>query len=91
MRSLRERLKVLRYVWHEEHNWCPDEEGNLEKHFSIFLIRYSWINLTMGFKTWLCSKRGHQWEDHGYATPDSGCIDMVCSRCGYSAGRHILY
>ncbi len=29
-----------------------------------------------------CRWKGHAWEDHGYAGPESGAIDMECSRCG---------
>lgn len=39
----------------------------------------------------LCRLRGHKLEDHGYGNPDSGCIDIVCVRCGWSAGRQWLY
>lgn len=38
-----------------------------------------------------CSLFGHAWEDQGYAGPDSGCIDLVCTRCDYRAGRTVLY
>ena len=47
-------------------------------------MRHLWARL-------VCKFRGHEWEDEGWATPDSGCIDMVCQRCGYSPGRHWLY
>jgi len=39
----------------------------------------------------VCAVRGHDLEDEGYANPESGCIDMVCQRCGYSYGRVVLY
>jgi hypothetical protein len=32
----------------------------------------------------------HEFVDEGYATPESGCIDMVCKKCGMSH-RTILY
>ncbi len=33
----------------------------------------------------------HNFIDEGYATPESGCIDMVCSKCEFSPERIILY
>jgi hypothetical protein len=38
-----------------------------------------------------CISHGHNFVDRGYAGPDSGCIDMVCQRCGYDAGTTWLY
>lgn len=38
----------------------------------------------------ICEKFGHKLEDEGYATPDSGAIIMVCTRCGWSH-KTILY
>lgn len=40
----------------------------------------------------LCILFGHaELEDEGWATPDSGCIEMVCKRCGKGYGRVWLY
>ena len=33
----------------------------------------------------------HNLIDEGYGTPESGCIDMRCDRCGYSFRTHWLY
>jgi len=38
-----------------------------------------------------CEWRGHDLVDNGYATPDSGCIQMDCKRCGWSSLTHWLY
>lgn len=38
----------------------------------------------------ICRIRGHKWADHGYATPNTGCIHMECERCGIGY-RHVLY
>lgn len=38
-----------------------------------------------------CRLTDHDLIDEGFATPDSGCIDIVCKRCGWSAGRQWLY
>lgn len=42
-------------------------------------------------KVLVCSIRGHKLVDCGYATPDSGCIQMMCNRCGYTYPTHWLY
>jgi len=39
----------------------------------------------------VCKLKGHDLVDNGYATPDSGCIQMDCNRCGYSWPTHWLY
>lgn len=39
----------------------------------------------------VCAVRGHRVVDVGHAGPESGCIDLVCERCGYSHGRTYLY
>lgn len=38
----------------------------------------------------VCSVRGHQWEDDSCVGPESGNMDMYCSRCGESF-HHQLY
>jgi hypothetical protein len=38
-----------------------------------------------------CAVLGHKLVDSGYAGPDSGCIDIGCTRCGWSAGHVQLY
>lgn len=37
-----------------------------------------------------CNWQGHDWEENGYANPDSGAIVMDCKRCGYHVS-HTLY
>jgi len=39
----------------------------------------------------VCKIKGHDLEDRGCATPETGYIDMTCRRCGFSYPRHILY
>ena len=39
----------------------------------------------------VCQVRGHDLVDEGYGNPESGCIDVCCKRCGWSAGRVWLY
>lgn len=39
----------------------------------------------------VCRVRGHDLIDEGYASPESGCIEITCKRCGHSYGRHYLY
>lgn len=39
----------------------------------------------------VCLVRGHDLVDNGYATRESGCINVECQRCGYSYGTQWLY
>ena len=55
------------------------------------LPSWMWSGVKMLFLRIVCRIYGHDWEDLGYATPESGCIDMVCKRCGYGPGAHWLY
>lgn len=38
-----------------------------------------------------CLLLGHDLQDDGYGTPETGCIDINCHRCGRSFGRTVLY
>lgn len=38
----------------------------------------------------ICEHTHHDWEEHGYAGPESGAIDMECKRCGHNI-HHQLY
>lgn len=51
--------------------------------FVIDLLNFASATLT-------CKIHGHTLTDEGYAGPDSGCIDLRCSRCGWSH-HHTLY
>lgn len=42
-------------------------------------------------KVAVCACVGHKLVDSGYGGPDSGCIDIGCSRCGFSYPTHHLY
>ena len=37
-----------------------------------------------------CETFGHNYEESGYAGPESGCIDVYCTRCGHG-WHHQLY
>jgi hypothetical protein len=39
----------------------------------------------------VCALLGHAWIDNGFGGPDSGCIEMECTRCGFSAPTVWLY
>ena len=49
------------------------------------------INMEEYLKGMTCVVMGHDYEDHGYASPESGCIDVYCNRCGHGFGKHQLY
>lgn len=38
----------------------------------------------------ICCKRGHAWEDTSICTPDTGTMELTCTRCGFTDGT-ILY
>lgn len=46
-----------------------------------------WVNVRMLAGAAVCKVRGHAWVDNGYGGPESGCIDMHCTRCGH--GYHV--
>jgi hypothetical protein len=35
----------------------------------------------------VCKVKGHEWEEVGHCTPDSGYIGRQCSRCGLLHGE----
>jgi len=39
----------------------------------------------------ICKVKGHDSEDQGYGTPETGCIHVVCNRCGRTLAHQILY
>lgn len=55
----------------------------------------SWVILTWRLPTVLrafrCLLLDHDLRDDGYGTPETGCIDINCHRCGRSYGRTVLY
>ena len=46
------------------------------------------VHATLRLACWVL---GHDDEDQGWGSPESGCIDIVCARCGRSFGRTWLY
>lgn len=56
----------------------------------INLFWMTWFTLKVLTLYQVCLLKGHDLIDEGYAGPDSGCIDMVCKRCGWSS-RTWLY
>jgi len=54
----------------------------------LLVINLFWSLYYMAITTILyqiCLRYGHDLVDEGYAGPDSGAIDMVCKRCGWSS------
>ena len=49
------------------------------------MVEVKWV-----INTKICEWQGHELVDEGYAGPDSGCIDIVCRRCGWNY-RKTLY
>lgn len=73
-------------------------DGEFLRNMTAYERKREWLLIWSGahsLKYWLryqiCRMRGHDFADEGYASPDSGCIHMVCRHCGYSPGRHWLY
>ncbi len=80
----------------EELEWKEIEAGYRYQQFMFDhpkLVKFWDVWLTIKF--WplflVCKIKGHDLVDNGYATPDSGCIQMDCRRCGYSYPTHWLY
>lgn len=46
-----------------------------------------WANACMLAGMVICKVRGHAWVDNSYGGPESGCVDMHCTRCGH--GHHV--
>lgn len=75
------------YCFHMEHK--PTKLG-----FIWFKLQGKYYFLTKAeeyVQGMLCVLLGHKIEDQGYANSESGCIELVCTRCGYCEGRHYLY
>lgn len=64
-----------------------------EEQFSLYDLEYKPLSffsfMKEGIKMLSCNHTNLK--DEGYATPDSGCIDIVCEDCGFSFGPNILY
>ena len=87
-----ELLESIRYHllcdWRFDVNYERYAEGSstLAAVVSIAIARARQVGASI-----VCAVRDHDLEDEGYANPESGCIHMVCQRCGYSYGRVVLY
>lgn len=78
---------------------CPDGFDTKEQ-LDAFLVAHGyppcqWFGASMtdsdeSMAHEYCEVHGHDFEDHGYAEPDSGAIDLDCRRCGFSV-HHQLY
>lgn len=82
---------------------APEFYENLEMHVAHDVVNddkkdtiFLWIeNIHFILKShvihYYCNVVGHDIVDEGYAGPDSGCIDLVCKRCGWGPGKVTLY
>lgn len=59
-----------------------------------YRVRYAWYLACLPFDLLgqlaasnHCAMRGHDIEDHSYGGPESGCVDLQCTRCGW--GHHV--
>lgn len=57
----------------------------------FILIRYICFRIATFARALHCRISGHDLVDEGFAGPDSGCIEMVCKRCGYCYPTQWLY
>jgi hypothetical protein len=69
--------------WKQDCTYTPIE-------YQVSFLEFLFYAVIHHLKFWYCSKVGHKLIDEGYANPESGCIDMVCQRCGWST-KVILY
>jgi hypothetical protein len=87
MRKLRRLFKNSEYSFYcLFDNTTPTVVG-----FLWYCARIPWWWLRYAALPAICGWRGHTLRDEGVATPESGHIEMVCTRCGFSYGTHILY
>lgn len=80
--------KIIVYL-KEEWEWYYTATRMMNQKPNVFeFIR---IQVESFIRSLRCRIFEHDLVDEGFATPDSGCIDIVCQRCGWSAGRKWLY
>ena len=84
------RIKKLVESMKKDFKMFEYEIGYMRKtHFLI--LSYLWHSLRYYYWYLQISICKHDFVDEGYATRESGCIEIVCSKCGYSANIVILY
>lgn len=83
----------LRSDWaHWKYFDAYDAEAQVSYHTGnkstiILATTFTWSQVRqLSLVVW-CSLFGHDIEDIGYAGPDSGAMDFVCTRCGWN--QHI--
>ncbi len=66
------------YAYYEQPAW----RVWLHRNLPTFVTAGAYV--AQGMAMLVCRMRGHMWVDAGYGGPESGCVDMHCTRCGYS-------
>ena len=88
--ELREELFGQFGLWFVYYYWRTAEgKGRIEAVYYI-LSSYAEMFAKQAIGGMICRFLDHDFEDHGYAGPESGCIDVECKRCGYGF-REWLY
>lgn len=72
----------------QEHGYVCDEYGYpiewSEVQYRSRLFTITLTTIQMIFNLTICHFKGHALMDDSYGGPDSGCIDLTCTRCGYN-------
>jgi len=87
MKRLKKLIKAIKKDY--ELYFTFDMRQYSKEHFLV--IFYLWYTLRDFYKYLQIQICNHDFVDEGYATRESGCIEIVCSKCGYSANTVILY
>lgn len=62
--------------WYHKWIWSTQESYHGAK------LEIAWWWVRHGWKLLVCRMRGHKIVDHSYGGPDTGCVDVECTRCG---------
>jgi hypothetical protein len=84
-------------MWeHDFYLWCYPDDG-IGYEIAVARTKSRWWKFKFQcYRYWhlmkalRCAFGEHKWIDQSYGGPDSGCIDMYCSRCDKSF-HHTLY
>jgi hypothetical protein len=94
---MQEFIGYLKFCWKED--WaCNVYLARLGHEEDPRWARYApriWVAFTtlrqVGKVAWCLFVAGHDEEDNGYGTPETGCISIDCRRCGWNLAHTTLY
>jgi len=70
---------------------CEHQHKPHKPRLLFFICKEVWWRTAQWFtKNIICRFKGHDYEDTGYATPNTGAMGLECRRCGHG-GTTVLY